>query len=167
LSRNRAKMSLDQKLRDTEYIKAHSWGKIVTYMKRQFDHWATEKLSENGYSSFKMAYMPVLMNIKADGTNNNELAKLARVTKQAMSKVARELIESGYIKTKTDPHDKRSTIFMLTDKGKKLVIEARLHVKDLMDEYRQLIGAEEYDKTLQTLIRIIEFTDHKLQRTSA
>jgi DNA-binding MarR family transcriptional regulator len=157
-------MSLDQKLKDTEYIKAHSWGKIVTFMKRQFDQWATEKLTENGYSAFKMAYMPVLMNIKADGTNNNELAKVARVTKQAMSKVSRELIESGYIKTKTDPSDKRSTIFMLTEKGKKLVIEARLCVKDLMDEYRTVIGAEEYDRTVQTLLRILEYTDQKLQR---
>jgi DNA-binding MarR family transcriptional regulator len=160
-------MSLDQKLKDTEYIKAHSWGKIVTFMKRQFDQWATEKLAEHGYHAFKMAYMPVLMNIKSEGTNNNELAKLARVTKQAMSKVARELIESGYIKTKTDPSDKRSTIFMLTDKGKKLVIEARLCVKDLMDEYRQLIGAEEYDRILQALIRILEYTDQKLQRNPA
>lgn len=157
-------MSLDQKLRDTAFIKSNSWGKIVTLTKRQFDQWATMKLAENGYTEFKTAYMPVLMNIGIEGTNNNELAKLARVTKQAMSKVSRELIDHGYIKTKTDSNDKRSTIFMLTDKGKKLVIEARLCVKDLMDEYRNLLGAEEYDRTLQTLLRILEYTDQKLQR---
>ncbi|RAV98795.1 MarR family winged helix-turn-helix transcriptional regulator [Pseudochryseolinea flava] len=157
-------MSLDQKLRDTEYLRTHSWGKLITLLKRQFDHWATLKLTENGYDEFKTGYMPVLMNISLDGTNNNELAKLARVTKQAMSKVSRELIDLGFIKTKTDPTDKRSTIFILTEKGKKLVIEARLCVKDLMDEYRILIGAEDYDKTLQTLLRILEYTDQKLQR---
>jgi DNA-binding MarR family transcriptional regulator len=157
-------MSLDQKLRDTEFIKAHSWGKILTYLKRQFDQWATLKLAQHGYKHFKIAYMPVLMNIKAEGTNNNELAKHARVTKQAMSKVAKELVEYGYIKTKIDQTDKRSTIFMLTDKGKKLVIEARLCVKDLMDEYRTVIGHEEYDHTLQVLLKIIEYTDDKLTR---
>src|SRR5690349_23805618 len=112
-------MSWDKKLKDTEYIKTHSWGKIVTYLKRQFDQWATQKLSEQGYNDFKMAYMPVLMNIKPEGTNNNELAKLARVSKQAMSKVARELQDLGYIKTKSDANDKRITIFMLTERGKK------------------------------------------------
>lgn len=157
-------MSLDQKLKDTEFIKANSWGKILTYLKRQFDQWATLKLNQGGYRHFKMAYMPVLMNIKAEGTNNNELAKSARVTKQAMSKVAKELVEYGYIKTKTDPTDKRSTIFTLTDKGKKLVIEARLSVKDLMDEYRTMLGHEEYDRTLQVLLKIIEYTDEKLTR---
>jgi DNA-binding MarR family transcriptional regulator len=157
-------MSLDEKLRDTEYIKMHSWGKIITYLKRQFDQWAAQKLASHGYKNFKMAYMPLLMNIQAEGTNNNELARNARVTKQAMSKVAKELHELGYIRTKTDPTDKRSTIFMLTDKGKKLVIEARIGVKELMDEYRSVIGKEEYDNTIQVLLKIVEYTDQKLIR---
>ena len=155
-------MSLDKKLKDTEYIKTHSWGKIVTYLKRQFDQWATEKLTEQGYNDFKMAYMPVLMNIKLEGTNNNDLAKVARVSKQAMSKVAKELLDLGYIKTKTDAKDKRITIFMLTERGKKLVVEARLCVKDLMDEYRDNIGKSEFDNAIQTLLAVIEYTDKKL-----
>lgn len=159
------RMSLDQKLRDTEYIKLHSWGKVLATLKRQFDQWAVNKLECHGYKKFKMAYMPVLMGISADGTSNNALAKHARVTKQAMSKVAKELQELGYIKTKVDPADKRSTIFMLTDRGKKLVIEARLAVKELMDEYRAVFGAKEYDQTINLLIRIIEYTDRKLEET--
>ena len=157
-------MSLDQQLRDTECLKAESWGKILSYLKRQFDQWATERLSQHGYKNFKMAYMPVLMNIKLEGTNNNELARNARVTKQAMSKVAKELYELGYIKTKVDPSDKRSTIFMLTERGKKLVVEARLAVKELMDEYREVFGHEEYGHTLQMLLKIIDYTDQKLIR---
>jgi len=155
-------MNLDQKLKDTEYIKIHSWGKILTYLKRQFDEWATERLCNEGYKTFKMVYMPVLMNIKVEGTNNNDLAKNARVTKQAMSKVAKELQELGYIKTKTDPKDKRSTIFTLTEKGKKLVIEARLAVEGLTNEYRELLGKEEFDNMVLMLEKIIVYTDQKL-----
>ena len=155
---------LDQRLRDTEYMKFNNWGKILAYLKRQFDQWATAKLNDHGYKNFKMAYMPVLMNIGPEGTNNNELAKNARVTKQAMSKVAKELIGSGYIKAKTDATDKRSIIFMLTDKGKKLVIDARLSVKDLMDEYRSVVGHDEYDRTMQTLVKIVAYTDEKLTK---
>jgi len=155
-------MNLDQRLRDTDHLKIHSWGKILSYLKRQFEEWATNRLSANGYKNFKMAYMPVLMNIKLEGTNNNDLAKNARVSKQAMSKVAKELQEHGYIKTKTDPKDKRSTIFLLTDKGKKLVIEARLAVESLMNEYRVAFGQKEYDNTVSMLEKIIEYTDKKL-----
>lgn len=156
-------MNLDQKIKDTDYIKIHSWGKILTYLKRQFDEWATNRLCNEGYKTFKMVYMPVLMNIKLEGTNNNDLAKLARVTKQAMSKVAKELQELGYIKTKTDPKDKRSTIFMLTDKGKKLVIEARLAVEGLTNEYRELLGQKEFDNLVVMLEKIIAYTDNKLK----
>lgn len=155
-------MTLDQQLRDTECLKIKSWGKILSYLKRQFDQWATERLNQHGYKNFKMAYMPVIMNIKVEGTNNNELARNARVTKQAMSKVAKELYELGYIKTKVDPNDKRSTIFMLTERGKKLVVEARLAVKSLMDEYREVFGHEEYDRTIDMLMKIIDYTDQKL-----
>jgi DNA-binding MarR family transcriptional regulator len=153
---------LDQQLVDTEFIKVHSWGKIVTYLKRQFDFWTTEQLILHGYKNFKIAYMPVLMNVSVDGTNNNELAKRARVSKQAMSKVLKELSLHGYIKTKTDQTDKRSSIVMLTDKGKRFVIDARLCVKDLMDEYRKEIGKADFDETIQTLLKIIEFNDRKI-----
>jgi DNA-binding MarR family transcriptional regulator len=162
-------MSLDQKfhinihdkLGDVDFLRDCSWGKVVSYLKRQFDQWATEKLAAHGHKNFKMAFMPVLMNIEPEGTNNNDLAKHGRVTKQAMSKVAKELHALGYIKTRVDANDKRSTIFILTDRGKKLVVDARTSVRELMNEYRQVIGHAEFDNTLDVLVKIIAYTDHK------
>jgi DNA-binding MarR family transcriptional regulator len=155
-------MNLDQQLADTEYIKKYNWGKLLTLSKRQFDEWATAKLASHGYEDFRMAHMPILMNIKAEGTNNNELAGHARVTKQAMSKVAKELQQMGYIKSKTSAEDKRNTIFTLTERGKKLVLQARLAMKELMDTYRKEFGKEEFDRTLKLMTQIMEFTDQKL-----
>lgn len=153
--------SVNQLLKDTEFLKQHSWGKILSYLKRQFDAWTTDQLLKNGYKNFKIAYMPVIMNIGPDGTNNNDLAKHARVSKQAMSKVLQELLQAGYIKAKTAEQDKRSMVLLLTDKGKKLVVEARLCVKSLMDEYRQEIGEKEFEQTIQVLLKIIEYNDRK------
>jgi DNA-binding MarR family transcriptional regulator len=155
-------MNLDKQLADTEYIKKHNWGKLIAISKRQFDEWAMRRLNSHGYSDFKMAYMPVLMNIQAGGTNNNELAGHARVTKQAMSKVAKELQKMGYIKSRSSLEDKRSTIFTLTDRGKKLVIQARLSVQELMDTYRKEFGKEEFERTLKMMFRIVEYTDQKI-----
>jgi DNA-binding MarR family transcriptional regulator len=156
---DRKRMNLDQALRDTEYIKTENWGKLLAMSKRQFDEWATRKLAEEGYADFKMVYMPVLMNIKAEGTNNNDLAQFARVTKQAMSKVAKELLELGYIQSRSSKEDKRITIFSLTNRGKKLVIEARRCVKELMDHYRSVFGQKEFDSMLKMMQKIIEYTD--------
>jgi DNA-binding MarR family transcriptional regulator len=153
--------TLDEKLTQTEFIKLHSWGKIVTYLKRQFDHWTTAQLMAHGYKNFKIAFMPVLMNISANGINNNELAKRARVSKQAMSKVLKELSKNGYVKMKTDPSDKRSSVVMLTDKGKTFVIDARLCVKGLMDDYRKEFGKDKFDQHLEFMLKIIEFNDER------
>ncbi|MBT1702439.1 MarR family winged helix-turn-helix transcriptional regulator [Chryseosolibacter indicus] len=155
-------MSLDKKLKDTEFIKRCSWGKLINYLKRQFDQWVTEAFLQRGITDFKIAYLPFIMNIDNEGTNNNDMAKRAKVTKQAMSKVAKELQELGYIQSKVDATDKRSTIFILTDKGKKFVVEARLCMKELMDEYRKVIGKGKFDALLETLLEIIEYNDKKL-----
>lgn len=155
-------MTLDEQLAETEYIKNHNWGKLLSISKRQFDEWATRRLSSHGYENFRMVYMPVLMNISQEGTNNNDLACNARVTKQAMSKVAKELQQLGYIKSKASPDDKRSTIFFLTDRGKKLKIQARLSMQELTDIYRKEFGKEEFDNALDLLFRIMDFTENKI-----
>jgi len=131
-------------------------------LKLQSNEWAIAKLTQGGFEDFKIAYMPVLMNITPDGINNNELADQARVTKQAMSKVAKELQKRGYIRSTIDTRDKRSTVIMLTDRGKKLVIEARMHVTDLCNEYRALVGRTEFDKATEILKAIMVYNDQKL-----
>jgi len=154
--------ALDKKLIETEYARHQNWVRLASIMKHQFTEWATARLIRGGYDDFKMVYMPVLMNVTPEGTNNNELANHCRVTKQAMSKVAKELQKRGYIKSKTDSADKRSTIFMLTDRGKKLVIETRACVKELTTEYQALVGVEKFDQVTEILNRIIDHNDRSL-----
>jgi DNA-binding MarR family transcriptional regulator len=154
--------ALDKKLIETEYVRHQNWVRLVSIMKHQFTEWATARLIRGGYEDFKMVYMPVLMNVTSEGTNNNELANHCRVTKQAMSKVAKELQKRGYIKSKTDSADKRSTIFMLTDRGKRLVIETRACVKELTAEYQALVGPDEFNRATEILNKIIAHNDRTL-----
>jgi DNA-binding MarR family transcriptional regulator len=154
--------ALDKKLIETECIKNGNWVKLISILKHQFNEWAMARLLREGFGDFKMVYMPVLMNITPEGINNNDLASHARVTKQAMSKVARELQQLGYIKSKTDPRDKRSMIIMLTDRGKKLVIGARLCVQDLTTEYRTVVKGSDFDQATEILKKIIAYNDQVL-----
>lgn len=148
---------------DKEFLFFHknkekSWGKIITLLKKQFDNWATEELADNGYDDFKMSYMPLLVNISPEGITNNELAKKARVTKQAMSKIVKELIALGYVETEVHGQDKRSANVYLTNKGKKLLITARTKVLDLEKKYEQLLGKRKFEELKGLLLLIIE--DH-------
>jgi DNA-binding MarR family transcriptional regulator len=153
---------MDEKLRDTAFILQCGWGKVIAHLRKQFEHWATGRLAQKGFKGFKMVYMPVIMNIDLEGTNNNDLAKRAQVTKQAMSKVVKELQHMGYITSKTDPNDKRSTIFMLTAKGKNFIQGARDSVAELMEEYRSVLGKKNFDETLHNLLALIQYNNKKL-----
>ena len=144
--------------------KEKSWARILSRLKRQFTDWAAEGLPNLGYNDFKVGYMPLLMNIHPHGTTNNELAKEACVTKQAMSKVVKELIELGYITTEEHDKDKRSSIICLTTKGKNLVLTVRKKIAEVEKEYEKTLGKKKFTEIKEALSQLIEINE-KLLRT--
>lgn len=155
-------MALDRKLQDPEYIRMYGWSKIIAHLKKQLDQWALDQITKNGFRDFKLAYMPVIMNIDKDGTRNNDLASCSKMTKQAMSKIVKELQKKGYVSAKTDPSDKRGVIFSLTKRGHDFLMGARACVSSLMEEYRKEMGKKNFDDIMNKLITIIEYNDKKL-----
>lgn len=111
---------------------------------------------------FKLAQMPFIMNISIGGTNNHELARRARVTKQAMNKVSKGLKDLAYIQVKADPKDKRITVYTLTDRDKRFVIEAQPCLMELMKEHCAVVGKGKYDAMLQVMAELVEYQDKKL-----
>ncbi len=150
---------LDIELARTQEGKERSWMKLISVLKKQSEHWIMEQFEEQGYHDMKIMYMPLLMNIYAEGITNNELAKRARVTKQAMSKIVKELIDLGFIDSRQDTIDKRSSIITLTTKGKKLVINARQRVAAKEAEYAKLVGEKKFEDLKEILINIIQYND--------
>jgi len=152
---------LDQELIRYQELKERSWGKIISMLKRHFETWAMDNLACHGYEDFKMGYMPLLMNIHPEGTTNTELAKRARITKQAMSKVVKELISLGYVATESHGSDKRSSMIYLTTRGKKLVVSSRQKISELEEEYKALLGKKKFEELKETLGCIIKYHDGK------
>ncbi|MEI9921923.1 MAG: MarR family transcriptional regulator [Bacteroidota bacterium] len=160
-------MNLDKQLSEVQLLPTQNWGKLISVARKQFEEWTLRSLTKHGYANFKIAYMPVLMNIGPEGMGNKELAQRARVTKQAMSKVLKELQDSGYITSKVSKEDKRNSIISLNDKGKKLVVLSRQCMIDLMDQYRNAFGKKDFDAMLQLLQKMIEYNDKVLLRVDA
>lgn len=157
------KKDIDNALREMVSESSRSWGRMSYQAKRVFDEWAMKELAQQGYPDFKMAYMPLLMNIGVDGNTNKEIAAKSRVTKQAMSKVVKELEELGLIKVSAHSTDKRSVMIFLTDKGKKMVYTAKIHVKTLTSEYKKIIGDINYEIMIDSLSKIINYHDNILK----
>jgi DNA-binding MarR family transcriptional regulator len=97
----------------------------------------------------------LIVNIQPEGIINNELAKRARITKQAMSKVVKNLEAGGYILTRKHANDNRSAVIFLTDNGKRLLISAAESFLEIQDEYTDIIGQEDADSLKQILGKLV------------
>lgn len=133
-----------------------SVGRLVNLWKRFFDDWAHQELELRGYPYFKMAYMPFIMNISNEGSTNNEIAQKAKVTKQAMSKVVKELTTLGLIRVEKHPTDARATMIYLSDAGEKFVAQSKLCVTGLHAQYKEILGEEELNQLLHSMQKIVQ-----------
>lgn len=136
-------------------------GRLVNMWKRFFDDWAHEELNKLGYDYFKMAYMPFIMNISESGSTNNEIAIKAKVTKQAMSKVVKELLAFDLIKIQKHETDARAALIFLTQKGKDLIADTKKCVGKLSSEYIDIIGEKNYKVMIESMYKIVKHHELK------
>ena len=94
-----------------------------------------------GHAGLKMSHAQVLPLIGAGGARVSELARIQRVSRQAISATARDLEGLGYLRRDADPQDRRGVVFRLTAKGNRL-IEASVAALDQVDEtFVRVLGA--------------------------
>ena len=136
-------------------------GKLINMWKRFFDDWAHEELNKHGYDYFKMGYMPFIMNISESGSTNNEIAVKAKVTKQAMSKVVKELLAFDLIKIQKHETDARAALIFLTQKGKDLIADTKKCVGELSSEYIDIIGEKNYKLMVDSMYKIVKHHELK------
>ncbi len=135
----------------------YNFGKMVRMLRNSFDTWAMQGLAKEGYGDFKMGYMPFLMNIGPEGSTNKEIAERARVTKQAMSKVIRELENLGYIAIKPHVTDKRCQLITLKPRGAELITIIHQCVANLMGDHETLVGKDNYTNFLETMDKLLQY----------
>lgn len=149
--------ALNAELREYFDNRLSSWGRLLSMTKKNFDEWALKELHAHGYADFKMGHMPFLMNIHPDGDVVTNVAQKAKVSKQAISKVVKELTVMGLTALIQDEHDKRRQYIFLSAEGKKLVIKARQRVEALTAEYRKLVGTKKFEIAMNVLAEINDY----------
>ncbi|TWV92219.1 MarR family winged helix-turn-helix transcriptional regulator [Chitinophaga pinensis] len=132
-------------------------------LKRAMDDWGSRNIAHWGYENFNITYMPFFMNIGSEGISNNEIAEKMRVTKQAASRIVRELEASGLVRGEKSDSDGRSVKLYLTEEGEKLQGIAMNEAKSLRKDYVKAIGRERYEIAETVLKELIDFHEQKLK----
>ena len=91
--------------------------RIIRQITRYLTHEISNRLEKSGHIGLSARHLSVFENLDFEGTNIVTLANRAGVTKQAMSKLVKEVNTEGYVNVKTDQRDSRVVIVSFSEKG--------------------------------------------------
>ena len=77
-------------------------------------------LEQSGYAPLTARHLQVFENLDLRGSNIVQMAQNAAISKQAMSKLVKDVAAAGFVETVTDKRDSRFIVVRLTSKGEKL-----------------------------------------------
>ena len=93
-----------------------------------------------GHPDLKLSFAQVLTAIGPGGGRIQQMAELHGVTKQAISAIAVELEDLGYIHRIQDTSDARQVLLYFTGSGRRLIADSVASVDTLKEEFEKLAG---------------------------
>jgi len=99
-----------------------------------------EATRARGHRGLKMSHGQVLPFIGRDGGRIHEIARIQRVSRQAISATSRDLENLGYVYREPDPRDRRSVVLRLTDRGTRLIGDSVAALDGLERSFRDLLS---------------------------
>jgi DNA-binding MarR family transcriptional regulator len=92
--------------------------------------------------------------VPREGCRIVDLSGELRVSKQGLGQLVKQLVESGYLEETQDPNDRRARILKRTRLGNQIVKQVARVTSDLEARWRREIGARDYDRFRDVLIRL-------------
>ncbi len=161
----------EDKLIEIKKFKANKNRLLGRLLKRSYYYFsevAAEFLKGKGFIDFRVGHIIGLVHVELEGTTVNNMALMAGITKQGMSKVVKELSEFGYVVTEKHPTDARSIVVKLTDKGIDALMEWKLCTEYIDRKFTEILGSERLEQVKDILNVLVEHydvsTEHDLEK---
>jgi DNA-binding MarR family transcriptional regulator len=111
-------------------------------------------LHEDGFTDLNASHLPLLRYPGPHKRRPSELAKAARMSRQAMNYLLGEMERLGYLTRDDDPHDRRSKRVHLTERGQAVVRTIRRTVRRIEAEWEQELGAARFAELRELLVEL-------------
>ena len=111
-----------------------------------------------GHAGLKMSHGQVLPLIGPDGARIHEIARIQRVSRQAISITSQDLEALGYLRRDPDPNDARGVILTLNARGRRLIADS----VDAVDELEVALEKRLGGRRLENLQRVAHDLYHAL-----
>jgi DNA-binding MarR family transcriptional regulator len=109
-----------------------------------------EATAARGHAGLKTSHGEVLPLIGPDGGRIHAIARVQRVSRQAVSATTRDLEALGYLRREPDPRDRRGVVLRLTSRGEELIGASVAALDELERSFREILG----DGRLEHLRRV-------------
>jgi DNA-binding MarR family transcriptional regulator len=93
-----------------------------------------------GHVGLKMSHGQVLPLIGPEGARIHEIARVQRVSRQAISATCQDLEALGYLRREPDPRDRRGAVLQLTVRGTRLIRDSVASLDGLDRSFRDILG---------------------------
>ncbi len=124
---------------------------LVSKLRRKLDSQIEAEVYYRGLKNFKSSYLPIFLLLYKNGDTVVNIAEACGVTKQAISKLVSEMSGLGYLKTQVNKEDRRSSVVLLSAKGKRMATEVRKCLHKLSENYKSLMGRNKFDSMVELL----------------
>jgi DNA-binding MarR family transcriptional regulator len=129
---------------------AHIWrteniGRLLLHSFRIHENRLLTRAHEAGFPELRRAYLNVFRHIDYEGTQLNELARRANITKAAMGQLVAACERLKLVRVNTHPDDGRAKLVRFAARGKRLMTEIEGIISDLEAEFERVLGKEEYE----------------------
>ena len=143
--------------------------RVLRQTVRAMTHQIGRELHQTGHQNLSARHLNVFENLETSGNNIVSLANRAGISKQAMSKLVKEVTAEGYISVTTDKRDSRVQNVTLTEKGTDFLLALQ---KEALRNYYELLELGTVSKSdiktvHQTLESIRGFLDTKARLSDA
>ncbi|MDF2432668.1 MAG: hypothetical protein JWP44_2299 [Mucilaginibacter sp.] len=135
--------------------------KLVYLLKRSIDEWIENGLCCASQLNFNKSHLPFFMSIGTTGISNTELAANLSVTKQAASKIVKELEAINLVRSEKNEVDARSSTLYLTDEGIRLYNHISSQICLLEEDYKKMVGAKNYETAINVMVKLTAYHEKR------
>lgn len=126
-------------------------GRLIYIIFRYIHEWASVRWKEDGWENLQPDHLRLISIVGSDNVSNNELAKRARVSKQAMSKMVNQLEKFGFIDVQPDPKDSRAKMISVSNNGAEFLQYFNSCGMLLVDDFAEVLGEKKAKQLIPLL----------------
>ena len=103
------------------------------------------------WGGLRQSHLRLLSNVPREGISITDLGERLRMTKQASGQFVTQLIGTGHLQARTDPHDGRVRIVLRTALGDRTVKAANARILRIERKWAKAVGPARYAEFRQVL----------------